>query len=185
MKKNIQYGLVLSRVEGFTLIELLIVIALLGALAVGLLASLDPFEQFKKGSDTGTRNTVAELQASVIRYYSVKNAMPWGVAAVGTVAANEVTVGKPILDDIISTGELKTDFQTIAGNQLSYIFITAAANTLDFKVCFKPTSRSFLGDANAKYTNAGVIDTDAKITGAAKAKYDYCLATPLTCFWCM
>ena len=33
---------------GFTLIELLIVIALLGALAVGLLATIDPFEQLKK-----------------------------------------------------------------------------------------------------------------------------------------
>ena len=34
--------------KGFTLIELLIVIALLGALAVGLLATIDPFEQLKK-----------------------------------------------------------------------------------------------------------------------------------------
>ena len=30
---------------GFTLVELLIVIALLGALAIGLLATVDPFEQ--------------------------------------------------------------------------------------------------------------------------------------------
>ena len=34
--------------KGFTLIELLIVIALLGSLAVGLLATIDPFEQLKK-----------------------------------------------------------------------------------------------------------------------------------------
>ena len=37
--------------KGFTLIELLIVIALLGALAVGLIGALDPFEQLKKGTD--------------------------------------------------------------------------------------------------------------------------------------
>ncbi|MFH0773343.1 MAG: prepilin-type N-terminal cleavage/methylation domain-containing protein, partial [bacterium] len=36
--------------RGFTLIELLIVIALLGALAVALLAALDPLEQIKKGT---------------------------------------------------------------------------------------------------------------------------------------
>ncbi|HEX7542609.1 MAG TPA: prepilin-type N-terminal cleavage/methylation domain-containing protein, partial [Patescibacteria group bacterium] len=63
--------------KGFTLIELLIVIALLGALAVGLLAALDPFEQLKKGTDTSVRNTVSEYQGAVIRYYAIKNQMPW------------------------------------------------------------------------------------------------------------
>ena len=53
--------------KGFTLIELLIVIALLGALAVGLLAAVDPFEQLKKGSDTATRNTVITIINAVIR----------------------------------------------------------------------------------------------------------------------
>src|SRR5258706_16406106 len=65
--------------RGFTLIELLIVIALLGALAVGLIGALDPFEQLKKGTDTGTRDIVNQVQTAVIRYYSVKNAMPWTV----------------------------------------------------------------------------------------------------------
>ena len=58
--------------SGFTLIELLIVIALLGALAVGLLAALDPFEQLKKGTDTGVRNMVSEIHGSAIRYYAIK-----------------------------------------------------------------------------------------------------------------
>ena len=44
--------------SGFTLVELLIVIALLGALAIGLIGALDPFEQLKKGTDTGTRDLV-------------------------------------------------------------------------------------------------------------------------------
>ena len=60
--KKFNKGSTLSLLKGFTLIELLIVIALLGALAVGLLAALDPFEQLKKGTDTGTRNTVSEIQ---------------------------------------------------------------------------------------------------------------------------
>jgi prepilin-type N-terminal cleavage/methylation domain-containing protein len=64
--------------KAFTLIELLIVIALLGALAVGLLAALDPFEQLKKGTDTGVRNTVSEVHGAIIRYYAVTgNKMPW------------------------------------------------------------------------------------------------------------
>ncbi|MFS8159790.1 MAG: prepilin-type N-terminal cleavage/methylation domain-containing protein, partial [Candidatus Roizmanbacteria bacterium] len=63
--------------SGFTLIELLIVIALLGALAVGLLAALDPFEQLKKGTDSGVRNTVSEIQGAAIRFYALKEHQPW------------------------------------------------------------------------------------------------------------
>lgn len=183
MKKNIQYG--------FTLIELLIVIALLGALAVGLLASLDPFEQFKKGADTGTRNTVAELQASVIRYYSVKNTLPWGLVAVATETADSltpVTGGAAIIEEIAGTGELKLDFATIAKGQLPYIYITApvaGGSAYSFAVCYRPTSKSFIGDANTKFTNAGAVDVAIPL--GSKAKLDYCdlPANALSCFWCM
>ena len=48
----------MNKNKGFTLIELLIVIALLGALAVGLIGAIDPFEQLKKGADTGVRDLV-------------------------------------------------------------------------------------------------------------------------------
>ena len=65
---------------GFTLIELLIVIALLGALAVGLLATIDPFEQLKKGRDTSLRNTVAEFYNANLRYYSTKGEIRVDVA---------------------------------------------------------------------------------------------------------
>ena len=50
--KKFKKGFTLSLSKGFTLIELLIVIELLGALAAGLLAAIDPFEQLKKGVDT-------------------------------------------------------------------------------------------------------------------------------------
>jgi len=52
--------------SGFTLIEILIVVALLGALVVGLLATLDPFQQVKKGADTATRNMAADIYRSFV-----------------------------------------------------------------------------------------------------------------------
>ncbi len=147
-------------IRGFTLIELLIVIALLGALAVGLLAALDPFEQLKKGTDTGIRNTVSELQGSIVRYYAIKNGMPWeqlGTPITTFTATNLLSAYTGInIPDIITAGELKTDFSTLASGQLSNITIEGSSESVT--VCFAPASKSFRSDANTKYyISAGEI----------------------------
>ncbi len=155
--------------KGFTLVELLIVIALLGALAVGLLASLDPFEQFKKGDDTGVRNTVSEIQGAIIRYYSIKNSMPWSdVGFTGT--ANEAVFTNTYIQAIIETGELKRDFLTLAKGQLAKIFITADDQNVG--VCFRPDSKAFRADPNTKFFSNGTEQTG-------------CPTTSLTCYWCV
>lgn len=156
---------------GFTLIELLIVIALLGALAVGLLAALDPFEQLKKGTDTGVRNTVSEIQGSFIRYYAIKNEMPWGVASENySWTASEGTFTNYI-NSVIGTGELKADFFKLAGNQLSTINVIATADSMT--VCFQPKSKSFRSDFNTKYNSTGAEDTACPNGSSA------------SCYWCV
>lgn len=172
--------------SGFTLIELLIVIALLGALAVGLLASLDPFEQFKKGADTSTRNTVAEIQAAIIRYYSVQNKLPWGTTsttspAIVSIAGNAAPTSTAITE-MEGSGELKSDFSTLAAAALPNIFLNATENSLDFKVCYKPTSKSFIGDSNTKYLKTGGLD--AAIPATSALKVTYCAAAD-KCYWCL
>ena len=163
---------------GFTLIELLIVIALLGALAVGLLAALDPFEQLKKGTDTGVRNTVSEVHGAIIRYYAIKNYMPWctdastcGVEPNGsTLTSLETTM----IDPIIVTGELKTDFSALAGTgTLGKIFVTGSNVDATAAVCYKPTAKSFIADGNTKFTQFGI-----GTCGAADL-------THATCYWCV
>ncbi len=156
--------------KGFTLIELLIVIALLGALAVGLLAALDPFEQLKKGTDTGVRNTVSEIQGSFIRYYAIKNEMPWGVTGSYTGAASDATFTNYI-NSVIGTGELKTDFFKLAGNQLSSISVISTADSMT--VCFQPKSKSFRSDFNTKYDSAGVESASCPN------------GTSASCYWCV
>jgi len=167
--------------KGFTLIELLIVIALLGALAVGLLAALDPFEQLKKGTDTGVRNTVSEVHGAIVRYYAIKNLMPWCTASpcavregAGEPSGTALTDLPLTIAEIVTTGELKSDFSTLAGTgTLGKIFVTGSDVNATVSVCYKPTAKSFIADTNTKFTIAG-LDT----CGAADP-------THVTCYWCV
>jgi len=161
--------------KAFTLIELLIVIALLGALAVGLLAALDPFEQLKKGTDTGIRNTVSEVQGAMIRYYAIKGYMPWSTAATpagsGSVSGVLTTMSNYLTDAIVA-GELKSDFFTLASGQLASINMIGTEESLT--VCFQPKSKSFRTDNNTKYNSVGV-----------EAGSSCPNATASTCYWCV
>lgn len=154
--------------KAFTLIELLIVIALLGALAVGLLAALDPFEQLKKGTDSGIRNTVSEIHGALIRYYAIKNSLPWGENGYSGSAEG----ASAYLQSVIDTGELKTDFFRLAQNQLEQIFINGGSENVT--VCFQPKSKSFRSDPNTKYDQNGNEITD----GCPNANAS-------TCYWCV
>ncbi|OGK16855.1 hypothetical protein A2690_03715 [Candidatus Roizmanbacteria bacterium RIFCSPHIGHO2_01_FULL_39_12b] len=169
---------------GFTLIELLIVIALLGALAVGLLAALDPFEQLKKGTDTGVRNTVSEFQGAVIRYYAIKNKMPWCNADDCSTlydsfdltggSASTLDTLPTVISNITDTGELKVDFSTLAG-AVTLGKISVFGTDADVKVCYEPTSKSFTEDPNTQF------DPTTGIEG--------CTQDPATagseCLWCV
>lgn len=161
--------------KGFTLIEILIVIALLGALAVGLLATVDPFEQLKKGTDTSIRNTTSEVYNAAIRYYSVKNAFPW-VSDVNGVSLGDAiftNAGSGYLNLVISAGELKPEFIQLAGGNLNSIYITSTSVgnvRQNVTVCFLPGSKSFKNDTNTKYDVSGNVPTSCPSAG---------------CYWCI
>jgi prepilin-type N-terminal cleavage/methylation domain-containing protein len=138
--------------KGFTLIELLIVIALLGALAVGLLATIDPFEQLKKGRDTSLRNTVSEFYNANLRYYSIKGQFFWPTAgSVGPVWPDFSST----ISELMNVGELKQRFPDLAGtSNLAKVYITSTAAE-HMAVCFKPESKSFQEDPNVVYASDG------------------------------
>jgi prepilin-type N-terminal cleavage/methylation domain-containing protein len=177
--------------RGFTLIELLIVIALLGALAVGLLAALDPFEQLKKGTDTGVRNTVSEMHGAVIRYFAIKNNMPWcpngagGDCLADPDATDLDTAPMPAaIDEIVSTGELKADFNTLVDNYSAEIFVTGSQDENTISVCYQPTSKSFQEDPNTKFCDDGTDPTDGG-TCSLTCKSTTADADADDCYWCV
>lgn len=179
--------------KGFTLIELLIVIALLGALAVGLIGAIDPFEQLKKGTDTGVRDLVSQVQTAVIRYYSVKNNFPsWAVQS-GTAykmadvdASGTVTINAtldPGITEIVNAGELTSNFTQTHGGQLANVYLTqrnadaATGTSATITVCYQPQSKSFQSDPNTKFDKDGspwAGQTTCKSAGGTAA-----------CYWCI
>ena len=164
---------------GFTLIELLIVIALLGALAIGLLATVDPFEQLKKGRDTATRNTVSEIYNSMIRYYSINSYFPWtSVDVTGAAVVSNLTW----ISEVIVAGELKEKFVDLATTgRLAKIFITSTSPATGYKeqisVCFAPESKSFRRDDNTMFNVSGDVTSTSNCLNKGPGSD--------TCYWCV
>lgn len=158
-----------NRSKGFTLIELLIVIALIGALAVGLIAALDPIEQLNRGRDTATRDVAVQFYNAQNRYYSAKGSFTNGL----TTSAALLSVAALVDDytnDLTAAGELKAQFATQASsngaNGRIYASVDAASpNSTAIRVCFSPQSKQFRTDVKNAYTNTG--GTDATCVGAA------------------
>lgn len=55
--------------SGFTLVELMVVIGIIGIFSSFLIATLNPFEQFKKANDTSRKNDLSQMQRAFEAYY--------------------------------------------------------------------------------------------------------------------
>lgn len=174
----IYFNMTKSRNKGFTLIELIIGITILALLAVGLLAALDPAEQFAKARDTATRNTLLEVFGALQRYEAAQESYP------GTIDTELVdneggplrglnNEDPPVSEDLygnavgalITAGELKANFKNAAGSSLERIYLfreagTDPADDYDGKImlCYRPTSKSFQLQGG-QYTAAANVGT--------------------------
>lgn len=142
--------------KGFTLIELLIVIALLGALAIGLLATIDPFEQLKKGRDTSTRNTALEFYNAELRYNATRGTFSWPTASsIVTDPLNASDMVSTYIPLLVNAGELKENFVTLAGTGNLANILATSTDATHIAVCFMPGSKSFQIDPATLYDQSG------------------------------
>jgi type II secretory pathway pseudopilin PulG len=150
--------------------ELLIVIGVLGILAAGLLAAIDPFEQLKKARDTNNRNATIELLSGLQRFYSIHGDFPWnmdkyvsicgrdtgqvldGFGSINSAAMSmqDTRLSDCILGALVPDGELKQTFLSGIGG--TNIFVGSDVNSkTDLVVCFEPESKSNRSDSSTKY----------------------------------
>lgn len=111
--------------RGFTLVELLIVIGILGAIALIVIAAINPIEQANRARDARFKADGSQLISAVERYYASHSSFPWqdcsGCTATtqdefGFVSAKTVDVG--LCGDsgcsaggvLVTNDELKTEF---------------------------------------------------------------------------
>jgi len=169
--------------KGFTLIELLVVIGILGILATALVATIDPFEQLKKASDSNLKNAAVEFANANLRYYTTHNAMPWhatgGVAGCGTAGAIsavalDAATGAPCVTGLIQDGELKDQFDD-DDNLTSKIVLTGDATT-EVNVCYLPTSKAEQRSPLTKFDSTGT-ERAAGLCGVNGTDAD-------NCYWC-
>lgn len=167
------------------MIELLIVIAVLGILAVAVLAAINPIEQINRGRDTGSRSDSEQLISGIDRFYASKGYYPWTVGAASlNTSTYDVTPGFVVLDDPaitlggdavdmfanLSTGgasELKGAFVsrvTKTGNNYLSIYNDGVSSSSTY-VCFLPKSNAFKEEAwdrcsNDDHTGLDNLPTD-------------------------
>ena len=188
------------------MIELLVVIGVLGILATGLLAAVDPFEQLKKARDANYRNATIETLNAFTRYYATHGYFPWNGtgtipagcesvtaadAAYYLVPANSIggtaavdartTLTDCITNSLIADGELKTSYSS--GLQTS-LWVSSGSKT-QIRVCFAPEGKALRRDATTSYLmdDTGAVETIAAATGVPPTCPDPTAANDL-CMQC-
>jgi len=149
------------------MIELLIVIAVLGILAIAVLAAINPIEQINRGKDTGSRSDAEQLIGAVDRFYTANGYYPWRIGATDTEANGSTptgwiavgnnwvdTAGASILDKLSAggTAEIKASFvKRITDPAYNTLFVYNNGTQGDSTyVCFAPKSANFVTEAKTR-----------------------------------
>lgn len=101
--------------SGFTLVEVLVVIAMIGIIATGVFAAINPAQQIKKANDAKRKSNIAHLQRALELYNNDNNGYPQ--AGCGNIVAGT----KTCCSSGGNSGSINTSYAYIAGVAPNYI----------------------------------------------------------------
>ncbi len=161
------------------MIELLIVIAVLGVLAVAVLATINPIEQINRARDTSSRGDAEQLLSAIDRYNANKGLWPWQDTADDTedIGWEQITSTGPVsksngctLMEQLSTTtnagctgteEIKQSFvERITSGRVNALFIYKGPTSSEsVYICFNPQSKAFQKEADERCAG-GTLPSD-------------------------
>lgn len=175
------------------MIELLIVIAVLGILAVAVLAAINPIEQINRGRDTGSRSDAEQLLSAIDRYNASQMLWPWQDTSnpltdpevvpwtqvlindpAGSACSMLYNLGKDITGAPVGctgTDEVKASFiNRITDTKYNPLYIQFDGGAGDsVYVCFNPQSGSFAQEATTRCAGTPPDDFPVTACGACPA----------------
>jgi prepilin-type N-terminal cleavage/methylation domain-containing protein len=194
--------------KGFTLVELLIVIGLLGAIALIVIAAINPLEQANRARDTRFKADSGQLISAIDRYFVAVSSFPWQTVtptyetedSFGFVSATDANVGLCAVAGctadgvLITSNELKTEFR-------SRDFIKSTSTATDARIfigkdegssasvyaCFIPKANSTKQTAIDNSTVWALAADGTRSAGSCAAIDDDWVGTGITdsCFVCV
>ena len=176
--------------KGFTLVELLIVIAVIGILAIAVLAAINPVEQLAKSRDTGRLADAREISSAYNRFAASKGCMPLNWSATGcdgvsplvaAVVSNSGQVDTDLLE-MITEQEMKTTFRQKASLARIFTGISAQGNVVS---CFEAESRSMRAMPNAQRFTLTTATSAVVAASAACPATGYTGANTANCMICV
>ena len=184
------------------MIELLIVIAVLGILAIAVLATFNPIEQINRGRDTGSRSDSEQILSAIDRYNANRGLWPWQDANNEPAAIVPLTT----IEENVPTGSICTMLQNLGvgedpcpgTDEIKQAFVNRITSerandlTIYFRgetgdsvyICFNPQSKAFQQEALARCDGglpsdlAGIEDTICRNCPASVGTSDYCICLP-------
>lgn len=175
----------------------MIVIGLLGAIALIVIAAINPIEQANRARDTRFKSDSGQLISSIDRYFAANSEFPWMTEtptidvddALAFVSASDASIGlcagTPCTADghLITTNELKTEFRnrdfisaTTADKQI-WVGKDDGASASVY-ACFVPLSKS----ERAKTENLVSLTFDTNGAPTACTTTDW---TTSPCYVCL
>lgn len=170
--------------KGFTLIEIIIVVAILGILAIGLIAALNPVEQINRAHDATTLTLAREFTNAASRFQTNKVYSPAcpDVTCAAYVDSLSSTASVPLLTittvNAVMYAEGATDGPSSFTGQPdaadAYISVSVASQPQDASLvfCWKPHSKILRSQADVNNMHSTIYSDIGTVQSASACPAD-------------